>query len=115
VHTYVIQRAATFELGSVGCCCPGLPGLMCRVVAGTACPGQLLGPGSDGADMAGPVPACVAGCRVFESERRLSPPGPGSVVRELGRGLGVRRSGHVLSGHKFQSHPGVPPGRLIEL
>ncbi len=27
--------------------------------------------------------------------------------------LGAVRCGPVLSGRKFQSHPGVPPGRLI--
>jgi hypothetical protein len=62
------------------------PGLVCRVAAGPAYPGQLLGPGSDGAGVTGSGPADVASCRVFESEQRLSPPGPGFFVRGQGRG-----------------------------
>ncbi len=48
-----------------------------------------------------PCSAClhrVAGCRPVESAEDL----------------GAVRCGPVLSGRKFQSHPGVPPGRLIE-
>ena len=47
-----------------------------------------------------PCGAClhrVAGCRPVESAEDL----------------GAVRCGPVLSGRKFQSHPGVPPGRLI--
>ena len=49
-----------------------------------------------------PCSAClhrVAGCRPVESAEDL----------------GAVRCGPVLSGRKFQSHPGVPPGRLLEL
>jgi hypothetical protein len=47
-----------------------------------------------------PCSAClrrVAGCRPVE----------------LAKDLGLVRCGPVLSGRKFQSHPGVPPARLI--
>ncbi len=53
---------------------------------------------------------CVAGCERAESVQRLPPPGRGLLTGESAEDLSAAKYSSVLSGRKFQSHPGVPPG-----
>ena len=83
--------------------------LGCRWLAtpqseGWSCPS----PGSTG--RVGPV---IAVCRHLVGSRDPSRGWWAGLVLRALRGEGLHRN--ALPGRKFQSHPGVPPGRLIEL